>query len=230
MIWLTADQHFGHDNQYGGIVAFCKRPFTSVEEMDQQLIDNINNCVDPSDTLYHLGDFSFRGQGAAHYRDQIKCKEINLIVGNHDPRTKSGQPKKHLFDIFSSVTTTLNIHVIDSDGEKHEIILNHWPQRTWHRSHYGTYHAYGHHHAELKEDPSSLSFDVGVDAIAKRIAEERAFTRHLRSPEDYRPISIMEFFKWIKPKVPVWKKSGHRVNRKEGEPRFKPEQGEYNDV
>ncbi len=210
MIWLMSDTHFGHAN----IIRFSRRPFSSIEEMDQQLIDNINHCVAPSDTLYHLGDFSFRGQGAAHYREQINCRELHLTAGNHDPRYKNGQPKSRLMDIFSSVTTTLNLHIVEPGTNKKQlIVLNHWPLRTWDRSHYGTYHAYGHCHNQLPEDPASLSIDVGVDAIAHSLAYLNFDAEKLESkvsPEDYRPITILEFMKWVQPKLPAWEKSGRK--------------------
>ena len=46
--------HFGHDQ----ILRYCKRPFGNVDEMDNELIRRWNEVVQPSDTVYHLGDFS----------------------------------------------------------------------------------------------------------------------------------------------------------------------------
>ena len=54
--FVIADPHFGDPN----IIKFENRPFPSVEEMDQTLIDNWNYRVEePDDTVYVLGDFSF---------------------------------------------------------------------------------------------------------------------------------------------------------------------------
>jgi calcineurin-like phosphoesterase family protein len=34
-IWFTANFHFGHNN----IIRYCDRPFRSVEEMDQTIVE-----------------------------------------------------------------------------------------------------------------------------------------------------------------------------------------------
>jgi calcineurin-like phosphoesterase family protein len=55
-VYFTADQHFGH----AGIIGLCKRPFRSVEEMDEAMIANWNAVVGPDDEVWHLGDFAYR--------------------------------------------------------------------------------------------------------------------------------------------------------------------------
>jgi calcineurin-like phosphoesterase family protein len=50
------------------------------------------------------------------------------------------------------------------DGkEKQLIVLHHYAQRVWNKSHYGSWHLYGHSHNKLPEIPGNLSFDIGVD-------------------------------------------------------------------
>ena len=53
--FFTSDHHFGHAK----IIEYCKRPFSSVEEMNQVMIDRWNEVVGPDDHVYHLGDFAF---------------------------------------------------------------------------------------------------------------------------------------------------------------------------
>ena len=64
---------------------FKTRPFSTVEEMDEALIDNWNSVVKPGDKVYHLGDVTFGNK--ENYIENIH-KKLNgkkrLIVGNHD--------------------------------------------------------------------------------------------------------------------------------------------------
>ena len=55
MVYFTADYHLNHFN----IIRYCKRPFTTIEEMDETLIKNHNNTVKPEDTVFFVGDFAF---------------------------------------------------------------------------------------------------------------------------------------------------------------------------
>ena len=149
--WFTADLHLGHE-------AIIKhqpetRPFTSMEEMENTIIGNINELVKPEDMLYILGDFCWKNSRVNHYRSRIKCKRIILIKGNHEPK---GNDK--LRTAFSEVYDLRKIKV----GEQ-EIVLCHYAMRVWNKSHRGVWHLYGHSHGSLADWPDSLSMDVGID-------------------------------------------------------------------
>jgi len=156
MEWFTSDTHWGHAN----IIKHCNRPFTDVTEMDAVLLDNINSVVKTNDTLYHLGDFSWK-KTAARYREKIRCRNVILILGNHDPQTKNGQPLDILHEIFSQVFVVLRIRPLIS-GSRQPIILSHYAMRTWHGSHRGSWNLHGHSHGTLPGN-GSKSLDVGVD-------------------------------------------------------------------
>lgn len=78
--WFTSDTHFGHKN----ILEYEKeaRPFSSVEEMNEKLIDNWNSVVRASDIVWHLGDFCF-GKGNLEIAQRLRGKK-RLVMGNHD--------------------------------------------------------------------------------------------------------------------------------------------------
>lgn len=78
--FFTADTHFWHKN----VIEYCKRPFTTVEEMNEVLIANWNTAVAPNDTIYHLGDFGFCSK-RNHREIFDRLNGIkHLVVGNHD--------------------------------------------------------------------------------------------------------------------------------------------------
>lgn len=195
--WFTADTHFGHIN----VIKYCNRPFQSIQEMDEVLINNINKHVQKNDTLYHLGDFAFvkySVKKTKEYLDRIKCSKIILIVGNHDPHNSYGA-KKDFAQLFSGCYNVIKIKIpIESIVQK--IVLSHYAMKVWDTSHYGTWHLYGHSHYSLPED-STLSIDVGVDAVAGRatgmtrheLIQQNAW--HKLDPNEYRPISINEIKK-----------------------------------
>lgn len=140
MFFFTADTHLGHDN----IIKYCDRPFSSVEEMDEIIIKNWNSVVSKTDTVYHLGDFSFRDP-------LIYLKRLNgnivHIEGNHD---------KKFLEKFGRIYKMKTI-VID----KITIVLCHFAMRVWEKSHFNSWHCYGHSHGELES--YGKSYDVGVD-------------------------------------------------------------------
>lgn len=80
MKFYIADTHFGHES----VINMCKRPFSSIEEMDETLIVNWNSVVSPNDEIYILGDFIFKSElTPQYYLDQLKGKK-HLILGNHE--------------------------------------------------------------------------------------------------------------------------------------------------
>jgi len=102
--WIISDTHFGHTN----IINYCKRPFQNSQEMDQVIIDNINSCVKKNDILWHLGDFLYGRYPVTHetqyqkYLSQINCKNIILILGNHDKIVKKYKIIRKMFLMVNS--------------------------------------------------------------------------------------------------------------------------------
>lgn len=146
-VCFTADSHFGHAR----IIELCRRPFVSVEEMDDALVERWNETVAPGDTVWHLGDFTLKGvEEAARYRARLNG-DIHLVWGNHD-RIAVRQASA----LWASSRPMASIGL---DGVHVE--LCHFAMRVWDRSHRGSLMLYGHSHGNLRGSQSSL--DVGVD-------------------------------------------------------------------
>lgn len=148
--FYTADTHFGHAN----IIHYCARPFSTVEEMDERLIENWNAVVTPRDAVFHLGDFAF-------YREERRIREVLrrlngskvLIYGNHDRQIMSNHEIQRLF------SKCAHYHEVKDGGIR--LILSHYRFLVWNGSHHGTIHLHGHSHGTLPGD--SQCQDVGVD-------------------------------------------------------------------
>ena len=205
--WFSADLlHLGHWN----IGKYCNRPFSSVQEMDDTIIRRINEKVDEKDTFFMLGDFAF-SKDRKHwfdvwkeYRSRINCRNVELICGNHDPHCEDYTPKQELMKLFSKVLQARMVRISRhtplmpwETGLPHDrqIYLHHYACRTWPHSHHGSFMFYGHSHGSLPDDPHALSLDVGVDAIAKKLAIDGQLL-----PENYRPVNMNEIATWMSQK------------------------------
>lgn len=84
--WFISDTHFCHEN----ILKFKDdkgqpiRPFTSLSDMHETIVDNWNRLVKDGDYVYHLGDVTFKYDGTFNnIMSRLKGKK-RLIIGNHD--------------------------------------------------------------------------------------------------------------------------------------------------
>lgn len=84
-VFLVSDTHFHHRNilTFDGVKGGKMRPFATVEEMDEAMIENWNKVVRPHDKLYHLGDVTM---GKLDVLARLNGSKV-LIMGNHDQRT-----------------------------------------------------------------------------------------------------------------------------------------------
>lgn len=88
-IWLISDTHFQHanilkfkDGTTGELIR--GRLFSSVDEMDECMMENWNKVVKPGDIVYHLGDVLMGDKDAFLPKWQKLNGTKRLIVGNHD--------------------------------------------------------------------------------------------------------------------------------------------------
>ena len=84
-VFVISDTHFGHAN----ILNFklddgtAMRPFQTVEEMDEHMIERWNAVVRPQDHVYHLGDFCMKKDFVMWYLPRLNGHK-RLVRGNHD--------------------------------------------------------------------------------------------------------------------------------------------------
>lgn len=172
MLWLISDTHWGHKN----IIEYSKRPFSSIEDMDEALIKNWNALVQPNDDVWHLGDFAFMKYMQFTTVLRRLNGKINVVLGNHDKVIIEN--KKDL------LTSNLLNSIQDYKEVKYEgknLILFHFPIKSWNKKHHGAIHCFGHVHSAIPAFAKSV--DVGVDN--KEITSE------------YRPISFDELVKFM---------------------------------
>lgn len=158
--WFSSDTHYGHRK----IIEYSNRPFANVDEMDATLIANWNSRVKDEDTVYHLGDFSFRDkrQTLAILR-QLKGQK-HLILGNHDEVIIENRAEFENPDAFLSIQTYLEIDTeVKHNKRQARLILCHYPLITWHWSGGGTFMVHGHCHGNLRYPFKGRILDAGVD-------------------------------------------------------------------
>lgn len=154
-IFFTSDHHFGHKN----IIKYSNRPFNSVDEMNEIMIQKWNEKINIEDEVYYLGDMGLNSPGKLRKILERLNGKIYLIRGNHEFSAQACHSR------FEWIKDYFELVVKDEEFERGEqmIILFHYSIRNWNASHYGSYHLYGHSHGTLFDDPNSLSFDIGVD-------------------------------------------------------------------
>jgi calcineurin-like phosphoesterase family protein len=162
-MFFTSDTHFQHEN----IIKYCKRPFSNVEENDEEIIRRWNEKVPEDGIVFHLGDVAF---GDPDKVDKILERlngTIYLVIGNHDWRRIVSQ---HAWR-FEKMTQQINMKI----GKRH-VILNHYPMLAfsgaW-RGEDATYQLFGHVHTSPYTDEGldqqrmkylfTSQYDVGVD-------------------------------------------------------------------
>ena len=137
MYFFSGDCHYGHFN----IIRYCARPFSTAQEMNDEIIRRHNEVVKDGDVVIHVGDFSF--QPREKYVRQLNGSHV-FLRGNHDHKND-----KFYGDIWERTI----------EGQK--IVCSHYSLRVWNASHYNSWNLYGHSHGKLP--PIGKSWDVGVD-------------------------------------------------------------------
>lgn len=144
-VFFTSDLHFGHEN----VLHFDKRPFSSVEEMDAELVRRWNAKVGKGDLVYVLGDLIWRTRtDDAPTLIKSLNGQIILIKGNHDRFLHNAKAVAAL----AAVKDYDDIAVQLEDGTKRRCILSHYFIPMYNGSRYGAIHLHGHSHKTMEAD------------------------------------------------------------------------------
>lgn len=136
MKFYISDLHLGHEK----IIKICDRPYSSLEEMNNALIENWNRKVKPTDEVYIVGDLFLK---MPEKEGEEIIEKLNgtkyLIIGNHD---WAWMGKVDLKKYFKKVTELMTI---EDCGNK--ITLCHYPMMDF----LGDFLVYGHIHNNTKD-------------------------------------------------------------------------------
>jgi calcineurin-like phosphoesterase family protein len=174
-LFFVSDTHFSHSNICSATTKWrdagdTVRKFSSLEEMNRTIVDNINAVVGEDDILFHLGDWSFGGfEQIEKFRSQLVCKNIHIVLGNHDHHIE--KDKDGIQSLFSSVHSFIPHLLVkrEKEGsggmmERFGFCVFHYPIASWIDMNQGIVHLHGHchlpKHLKLGE---GRSLDVGMD-------------------------------------------------------------------
>jgi len=80
-VHFISDTHFDHRN----ILRYCNRPFNSIRQMNQTLVENWCNSVRKNEKVFFLGDMSYgKDRRPIDYWLGKLTGKISYIRGNHD--------------------------------------------------------------------------------------------------------------------------------------------------
>ena len=151
--WFGSDHHLHHrklvegwgnsdKNEHQNSTA---RPFATIEEHDQALIDNHNKVVKPNDVVWFGGDVMLSGGPGTEFNYELLGKmngDKRLIVGNHDTAAKI----KNYAPYFSKI---VGYHEL----MKLKIIVSHIPVHPSQIEHRFKANIHGHVHEDTLDDP-----------------------------------------------------------------------------
>jgi len=160
-IYFTSDTHFSHQPEF----LWKPRGFSSVEEMNEAIIERWNSIVKPNDIVYHLGDTMLNDNEKG-----IECfKRLNgqifLIFGNHD-----SEARRNL--LFSECRNKMlgGWYAYQIKYSKMTIYMSHYPTLTanYDDKHFSQHvlalHGHTHQQTNFLSPSNPFMYHVGVDS------------------------------------------------------------------
>ena len=170
-VWFIADLHIGHKNilrhAKERISSMGLKDETDIEAHDQYIIDMWLSQTQKGDRVYVLGDFimgdKVRALKILHKLKSNGCK-IYFIVGNHDDSTTSFVSMFESMDLIKEVTfKKKNFDFLEQDLD---VVMCHYPLKSWNHKCKGALHLYGHIHNNspwVDYETDDLCINVGFD-------------------------------------------------------------------
>lgn len=169
-IFFISDLHICHKNilhhSKERVGAMNLKDKTDIEGHDEYIINMWLNQTKRGDHIYVLGDFIMSNQQESiKILNRLKsngCK-IHLIVGNHDKSTQK------MYNMFESIDIIKVVNfkktMFDFLEEDFQIVMCHYPMKSWFNKCRGSLHLYGHVHwnSPWVDESDDLCFNVGYD-------------------------------------------------------------------
>ena len=158
--YFMGDLHLNHKR----ILEFRTGYGNTVEEHDEIILDKINSTVRPKDKLYIVGDAAFGREGAEKL-SRILCRNIDLVMGNHD--------NQYTIPYFNKIYGLC--------ANFKDFWLQHAPIHE--RSLRGIYCVHGHTHYKSVEDSRYLCVSVeqcdgipmSIDQVRERLEDQNSY-------------------------------------------------------
>lgn len=137
MKYFSSDFHLGHTK----IIEMANRPFKNIDEMNEVIVSNMIKPLKPGDEFYFLGDMAFFLKFSDLFFKRLPSGvKFIWIVGNHDKKIP-WKIERIYKNILIEITPMKEIKI----GKK-SVVMCHYPLRVWNKSHYNSWHLYGHCH------------------------------------------------------------------------------------
>lgn len=162
-VFFVSDYHFYHELA----LKRSRKIFSSVAEMNEEMIKRHNSKVLEDDDVYILGDIIVCDEEEIEEKLEKTIGKLNgklhLIIGNHDYKyIENPAFRKYFLSIDEA-------KLIRHDNKW--IMLCHYPILMWYRKNKGAYHVFGHMHNEqvtkeyniLREEERALNACVEVN-------------------------------------------------------------------
>lgn len=152
--YVISDLHLDHAN----ILDYCDRPFDDVDAMNEELVARWNETVDPTDTVFYLGDLAWwDDENVLQWAEQLNGSLL-LVLGNHDEFTPDAMP----FPVVDSCTLSHAGQVF---------VCQHYPEEVPENANWWLLHGHCHNNDTDDHpfiDPTTQRINVSVELTEYR--------------------------------------------------------------